>query len=56
MYDPNWATNGYQEQAVELLVKWANDQKLEGYSLEVVKLPNRTPLIFIQVEGKNTQE
>lgn len=56
MYDPNWATNGYQEQAVELLVKWANDQNLEGYSLEVVKLPNRTPLIFIQVEGKNTQE
>lgn len=56
MFDKEWATNGYQEKAVDLLVNWAKAQKLERFSLEVVKLENRTPLIFCEIEGVNTQE
>lgn len=55
-YDPQWATNGYQEKAVELLVDWAKKQNLNGFQLEVVQLPGRTPLIFMTVDGIKTQE
>ncbi|MDP2669339.1 MAG: M20/M25/M40 family metallo-hydrolase [bacterium] len=37
--------------AVELLVSWAKSQPIRGLDIGVVKLENRTPLIFIEVPG-----
>lgn len=53
LYDPEWATNGYQEQAVELMTGWARPrvEKLGG-TLDVVQLEGRTPLICIEVPGE----
>eukprot|EP01094_Clydonella_sp_ATCC50884_P022744 TRINITY_DN5295_c0_g1_i2.p1 TRINITY_DN5295_c0_g1~~TRINITY_DN5295_c0_g1_i2.p1 ORF type:complete len:472 (-),score=170.01 TRINITY_DN5295_c0_g1_i2:249-1664(-) len=56
LFDDEWATNGYQEQAVDLLVEWAKTQGVEGLELEVVKLDGRTPLVYAEVPdtaGKN---
>lgn len=50
LFDAEWATNGYQEQAVELLLAWAKAQNVEGLSLEVVSLPGRTPVILGEIQ------
>lgn len=49
MFDPNWATNGYLDQVVDLAVEWVKAQNVKGLNAEVVRLPNRTPVIFIEI-------
>ena len=53
-FDPNWAANGFMHQAVILLTDWCKQQDLNLH-LEVVTLPDRTPLIFIEVPGSNDE-
>jgi len=36
---------------VDLFLGWMKEQPLKGYNIEVVKLPNLTPLIFVEVES-----
>ena len=52
-FDPQWVEHGYMEDAVTLMVAWATPQLagFPGATLEVVRLPGRTPLIFIEVPG-----
>ncbi|MCW5579409.1 MAG: M20/M25/M40 family metallo-hydrolase, partial [Dokdonella sp.] len=52
MFDADWAKHGYMDQAVALLEKWARTQPIPGLQLEVVRLPGRTPLIFIEIPGQ----
>jgi len=52
MFDPAWQANGYMDQAVELMVQWCEEQSVDGMTVEVVRLPERTPLIFIDVPGQ----
>ena len=51
MFDPQWRENGHVDRAVELLAGWARENLPEGATLEVVRLGDRTPLIFIEVPG-----
>ncbi len=53
MFDPDWAANGHMEKAVAMFAGWAEKKlaALPGSRLEVVRLPGRTPLIFIEVPG-----
>jgi acetylornithine deacetylase/succinyl-diaminopimelate desuccinylase-like protein len=50
-FDPQWAEHGYMDDAVRLMEKWARGKlpALKGATLEVVRLPGRTPLIYIDV-------
>ena len=52
-YDPQWVEHGYMEDAVKLMESWAHQQLdgLPGATLEVVRLPGRTPLLFMDVPG-----
>ncbi len=54
-FDKDWAAHGYMAQAVSLFEKWAREKiaAIPGAELEVVQLPNRTPLIFIELPGNN---
>ena len=52
MFDAQWAEHGYMDQAVALLERWAREQPIAGMQLEVVRLPGRTPLIFIEIPGQ----
>jgi acetylornithine deacetylase/succinyl-diaminopimelate desuccinylase-like protein len=49
MFDPQWRENGHVDRAVELLAGWARTNLPEGATLEVVRLGDRTPVIFIDV-------
>lgn len=55
LYDPNWNTNGYLDQATDLIANWIRSQNVPGLTLAVVRLPGRTPLLFIEIPG-DTQE
>ena len=51
-FDPDWAEHGYMEAAVSHMVRWCEAHAPRGMELEVVRLPGRTPLIFIEVPGE----
>ncbi|MFQ6310769.1 M20/M25/M40 family metallo-hydrolase [Lysobacter capsici] len=53
-FDPDWADNGHMERAVKLMTQWARQQlaELAGATVEVLRLPGRTPLLFIDVPGE----
>src|SRR6185369_10850889 len=49
MFDPKWRENGHVDRAVELLSGWAKSNLPEGATMEVVRLGERTPIIFIDI-------
>ncbi len=51
MFDASWKQNGYMEKVVEQFVAWSKALQLDGMELEVVRLPGRTPLIFMEITG-----
>ena len=50
-FDPDWQKNGYMDQVVEQFSAWSQRQNIEGMKLDVVRLPKRTPLIYIDIPG-----
>src|SRR5215510_13139880 len=55
-YDPKWVEHGYMEDAVKLMESWAR-RELAGFAgatLDVVRLPGRTPLLFMEVPGDSS--
>jgi acetylornithine deacetylase/succinyl-diaminopimelate desuccinylase-like protein len=52
-FDPQWVEHGYMEDAVTLMEAWARPQleAFPGATLEVVRLPGRTPLLFMDIPG-----
>lgn len=52
-FDPDWAGSGHMDQAVELMVEWtrARIDALTDATVEVVRLPGRTPLLLVDVPG-----
>lgn len=56
-FDPKWQEHGYMEDAVTLMVDWARQHVAAlGATLEVIRLPGRTPLIFIEVPGDDNDD
>src|SRR5882762_1897310 len=51
MFDAKWAEHGHLEHAVTLITDWARARKIEGLTLEVVRLPGRTPVILMEMPG-----
>jgi acetylornithine deacetylase/succinyl-diaminopimelate desuccinylase-like protein len=52
-FDPDWEAHGYMEQAVTMFADWARGKlsAFPGATLDVVRLPKRTPLIFVEIPG-----
>jgi len=53
-FDKDWVSHGYMDAAVALMESWARRQiaAIPGAILEVVRLPGRTPVIFIEIPGE----
>ena len=49
MFDADWERNGHIERVVRDAASWVEGQKVAGLSLEVIRLPGRTPVIFFEV-------
>ncbi|MGH7413094.1 MAG: M20/M25/M40 family metallo-hydrolase [Candidatus Rokuibacteriota bacterium] len=52
MYDAGWAEHGHIDRAVTLITDWARKRKIEGLTIEVVRLEGRTPVILMEVPGR----
>jgi acetylornithine deacetylase/succinyl-diaminopimelate desuccinylase-like protein len=50
-FDPDWQSHGYMEAAVKLVESWCLRHAPRDMTLEVVRLPGRTPLIFMEIPG-----
>ena len=51
-FDKAWEKNGHIEAAVQLADKWCRRHAVPGMKQEIVRLPGKTPVLFIEVEGK----
>jgi len=51
-FDDEFFTNGHTEKAIKIMTDWVEAQKVPGLKMEVLSAPNRTPLIFITVDGE----
>lgn len=51
-FDPDWEKHGYMEDAVKQVHAWCAEQDIAGMTCEIVRLPRRTPLIFMEIPGE----
>src|SRR3954467_14441664 len=51
-FDKAWEKNGHIEAAVQLADKWCRQHAVPGMKQEIVRLPGRTPVLFLEIEGK----
>ena len=50
-FDPEWDRHGYIEDATQQIFAWCESQDVKGMECEIVRLPGRTPLIFMEIPG-----
>jgi acetylornithine deacetylase/succinyl-diaminopimelate desuccinylase-like protein len=52
-FDPEWQAHGHMDAAVDQFAAWAAAKiaSIDGAGLEVIRLPGRTPVIFIDIPG-----
>ncbi len=48
-FDADWAQHGHIDQVVQRAADWVLTQKVAGLTLEVIRLPGRTPVLFFEV-------
>lgn len=51
LFDPDWKTHGYMHQAVALAKGWVERQQIPGLTIEMHEIDDRTPVLFLEVEG-----
>jgi len=52
-FDPDWAAHGYIEDAAQRIFDWCKKQDVPGMVAEIVRLPERTPLLFLEIPGQS---
>ena len=50
-FDADWQAHGHMERAAELLAAWCRSQPIRGMTVEIVRLPGRTPVLLCEVPG-----
>jgi acetylornithine deacetylase/succinyl-diaminopimelate desuccinylase-like protein len=51
-FDHDWEAHGHMQRAVQLVAEWVRAQAVPGLRLEVIQLPGRTPLLWMEVPGE----
>jgi acetylornithine deacetylase/succinyl-diaminopimelate desuccinylase-like protein len=52
-FDPDWEAHGHLDAAVELVRAWSAARSIDGLTVEVVRLPGRTPVILMEVPASD---
>ncbi|MFD1711521.1 M20/M25/M40 family metallo-hydrolase [Ottowia sp. GY511] len=50
-FDADWQQHGFIDTVVRNAAQWVEAQKVPGLTLEVVRIGERTPVIFFEIEG-----
>ena len=48
-FDPQWREHGYMAEAVELIRSWCAHREIQGATVEVIELHDRSPIIVVEV-------
>jgi acetylornithine deacetylase/succinyl-diaminopimelate desuccinylase-like protein len=51
-FDPRWEANGHIERVIRLAEAWTRQQPVKGMTVEIVRLPGRTPVLYFDVPGR----
>ena len=51
LFDPEWKRNGHMHRAVALARSWVEQQGVAGLTIEVHEIGDRTPLIYMEIDG-----
>ena len=51
MFDPNWKSNGFMDDAIAHVTRWVESQQVPGLSLTLHELPGRTPTLLLEYPG-----
>ena len=54
-FDAQWEEHGYMEQAVTHIAAWCRAYAPENMTLDVIRLPGRTPLLFMDIPGQTDE-
>lgn len=54
-FDEQWQQHGFMEQAVNHIASWCEAHAAQGMQLEIIRLPNRTPLLFMEIPGQSDE-
>ncbi|MFC3909595.1 M20 family metallopeptidase [Legionella dresdenensis] len=54
-FDADWEQHGFMDQAVSHVAGWCEAHAPIGTTMEVVRLPGRTPLIFMEIPGDSEE-
>jgi acetylornithine deacetylase/succinyl-diaminopimelate desuccinylase-like protein len=52
MFDPDWERHGYMEAAIQLMAAWCRAQPLPKATIEVRRLPGKTPILLVDIPGE----
>ena len=53
MFDADWEKNGFIDTVMRNAATWVASQKVDGLTLEVIRLEGRTPVLFFEVPASN---
>jgi acetylornithine deacetylase/succinyl-diaminopimelate desuccinylase-like protein len=53
MFDADWAQHGLIDAVVQNAFAWVQAQKVDGLTLEIIRLPGRTPVLFFEVAASS---
>ncbi len=52
-YDADWEAHGYMDEAVQLVREWCAARPIKGITVDVHRIPGRTPLILVEVPASD---
>lgn len=55
-FDPDWAKHGHIDKAIALAEDWCREQAVAQMTIEIIRLEDRTPVLFIEIPGSGEQE
>ncbi|MEO8565335.1 MAG: M20 family metallopeptidase [Betaproteobacteria bacterium] len=50
-FDPQWESHGHIERVIGLAHAWVKKQPVRGLTVEIIRLPGRTPLLYFDIAG-----
>jgi acetylornithine deacetylase/succinyl-diaminopimelate desuccinylase-like protein len=52
-FDPDWAAHGFIDRVLRNAADWVLAQKVEGLTLEIIRMGTRTPVLFFEVPASS---
>src|SRR3989344_6209540 len=52
-FDKEWKQHGHMDRAMQLIQSWCEKQPIAHMTIEKINLPERTPLLFIDIPGNS---